>query len=307
MDKKMQLIQLIATILASVILLGITSDIVTTEAKEKVKEWFISIKIIRIPTEEDTIELEDTYKDVSNYLAEKELLKDEILAIYSEVSASVVSNKAHKHLNRLIAAYDKYMIQLNEIKEKISLFERKYDKYIKMLKNIPDYSPALREKEEAKFEERIVPLYDEIIKQKQVYLDDEAVVENAFQSAKEIAEWLFNRDYYDLTIICYYEARGCSDLGIAYVANVITNRIESDEFWYAHNAHDVIYAPRQYEPTWTTSMNQTDARVQKVVEDFLRGRLDTEMPDNVLYQAGFKQPGKEIWKITEDGEYYCFG
>lgn len=152
-----------------------------------------------------------------------------------------------------------------------------------------------------------MPLYDEISRQKQGYLDDEEEVESAFQAAKKIADDLFNRDYYELTIICFYEARGCSDLGIAYVANVIMNRIESSEFAYAHNAHDVIYAPLQYEPTWTTSMNQTNARVQKVVEDFMRGKIDTEMPDNVLYQAKFQQPGKEIWKITEDGEYYCFG
>lgn len=277
-----------------------------TDGIQKVYTVYFEVKEkVTIPTEENIEEWEEIYNTILTKTQALNTMRIELMELHAEVISAKVSSKANKSFNKLSENFGKYIMEVERITQDISFYEQKYREYLELGYKIPKYASMAREKYEI-FIQATMGIYEKILQERRSCDEIQGQLKAAIESAHLRADELFYRDYYILTIICFYEARGCPDIEIAYVANVIENRILSPKFAYAHCADDVVWAPKQYEPTWTTPMNQTNARVQKIVEEYLRGRLETDMPDNVVYQAKFPQKGKEIWKIMDSGHYFCF-
>lgn len=257
---------------------------------------------IEIPGDKERERIQEEYERILKQIEEFKM-PEEIYAIYNNVMASKVSSIANKNFNRIKEIFNDYSEKITEVKSTISNYDELYEKYAGLEDEIPWFWFNAKQ-EYADFMTSIEEINKHLQEEVQELSNIESQLENYYSTSKQRADELFNRDYYDLTIICFYEDGDGSALGIACVANVIENRINSPQYWYAHNAHDVIWAENQYEPTWTTPMNKTTPRVQKIVEDFLRGRIETGMPSNVLYQASFKQG--ETWDII-DNQYFCYG
>lgn len=117
--------------------------------------------------------------------------------------------------------------------------------------------------------------------------------------------------YFDTMCHIVYAEAGAeygSDFDRYCVANVIENRIKSQ--YYPNTLEGVIFQSGQYEPTWNGSYyREPDQRTMTNMEDYLRGRVETGMPENVLFQAGFPQ-GSGVWQKVENpvdgGHYYCY-
>lgn len=260
----------------------------------------------RIPTEKDLEELEQSFTELLNYLEQKEVVKDEIATTYVAVTESPVCSIANRNFNTLAEQYEEYTKQLSEIQKQIEKIEKRYERYLRLLDNIPEFSNALREEKDNEFQEVIAPLYEVVCNEKQRYLSDKEEVDTMYQEAKKIADDFFE-EYYEL--MCHIvNAEGgtlkCTSMERCYIANVIENRIKSPRF--PNTIRAVIYAPRQYSPTSSGSINKTPySWVRTDMENYLRGRVDTGMPDNVVYQARFTQ-GSGVWKAMPSGHYFCY-
>ena len=123
--------------------------------------------------------------------------------------------------------------------------------------------------------------------------------------SQRIADDFRNSCYEIMCKIGNAEAGNCPDMEICYVLNVIENRVEHPEFAQT-TVYAVIYAPGQYSPTWNGAINKIpSARVRRIVDQYLRGEIETGMPSNVVYQATFTQ-GSGIWMAMSSGHYFCY-
>lgn len=261
----------------------------------------------RIPTEEDLEELEQSFTDLLSYLEQNEVVKDEIAITYVAVTESPVCSIANRNFNTLAEQYEEYIKQLSEIQKQIEKIEKRYDRYLRLLDNIPEFSNALREEKYNEFQEVIVPMYEVVCNEKERYLSDKEEVEGMYQDAKKIADDFFE-EYYELMCHIVNAEAGtlkCTSMERCYVANVIENRIKAPYF-KQNTLYDVVYAPGQYAPVSSGSINNRPYSWVRVdMENYLRGRVDTGMPDNVVYQALFTQ-GSGIWKAMPSGHYFCY-
>lgn len=89
------------------------------------------------------------------------------------------------------------------------------------------------------------------------------------------------------------------------VACVIINRVADPD--YPDSIQGVIFQPGQYEGAGSDSWwsKEMDPVSMQVANDILSKGKPTDVPDNVVYQAGFEQ-GSGVWKVFGDGEYFCY-
>lgn len=89
------------------------------------------------------------------------------------------------------------------------------------------------------------------------------------------------------------------------VASVIINRVADPD--YPDSIQGVIFQPGQYEGAGSDSWwsKEMDPVSMQVANDILSKGKPTDIPDNVVYQAGFEQ-GSGVWKVFGDGEYFCY-
>ncbi len=259
---------------------------------------------LRIPTKEDLHELESSYNVVSSILGSTDLLKSEILELYQEVQDALVCSETNDRFNVLDEKYKEYVEKATEAQALILDYEKKYNEYLDMLATIPEFSKALRDEKYAEFEE-FQSTYAEIDAERQEYEEDKETLLAIYTDAQKIADdyfWLV----YDLAChIAFAEAGNCPPIEQCYVLNVIENRQKSPAF-IPTTFHDVVWWPGQYSPTWNGGIYKTPSEETKyIVQEYLRGRVDTGMPDNVVWQAQFPQ-GKGIWKIMPSGHYFCY-
>lgn len=278
----------------------------------------------RIPNERDLANLEKALLEVNSYLEENGIVKDEIAIIYVEVEQSPVCSIANRNFNLLAEQYDEYMKQVAEIQICIENAEKKYEQYITLLGNIPEYSRELREEKYGEFEDVIEPLYASICNEKDRYVAEQAEVEMMYQAAKKIADDFFDEYYYWMCHIVNAEAgwlnyssvehlyskeeiEAMKSMERCWVANVIENRIKDPAF--PNTIYAVIFSPRQYSPTKSGSIYREPYPQTYIdMENYLRGRVDTGMPDNVVYQATFTQGSRkwDPWKTCPSGHYFCY-
>lgn len=261
---------------------------------------------VKIPTKEDFDKLEELYKTALDKTRKLKAPIERITELNSEVLSKVVSSDANYCFNQLVEEYTAFNEEVDSIQEMIDEYKNEYNHYLKLSEEILKVYSAVVTKEfvssmaEAKVKaQRIsLPLSKRLEK-----LQD---IEELYNTAKQFATMLYARDYEQMSIIAFYEGGNCSVEEICRICKVIENRIKDPGFWYAHTAEEVIWAEGQYEPTWTTPMNYSSPRVREIVDKYMRGLINVDMPDNVVFQAKFPQPGREIWNyFPESGHYYC--
>lgn len=261
-----------------------------------------------IPTKEDLESLRESYNEVIEYLKGKEVVIDEITQLYNEVQEAKVCSKANKRFNELKEKYDEYKEQLDEIKRHISKFVEEYNAYISKLESIPKYARKLKEEKYAEFEEELKPYCDLVLSEEQKYKDDEEAITNMYLEAKKIADDFFE-EYYELMCQLVVGEAGDSDLmEQSRVINVAENRVEHPAFKY-YTIYDVMFATGQYECTWDGGIHKKQSKqLRENVRAYLRGEVETGMPDDVVWQAKFPQGSRpdEPWFYNEaNGHYYC--
>lgn len=261
---------------------------------------------IVLPTEEDLSALKDTYSNISTCFGSTDELKVEITELYNEVTSAKVSSIANRYFNELEEKHNEYTSKLSEVQQSLSLFEEQYMNYKDLLSNIPLYSMLLRMQKYMEFSKEIEPLYKNVLAEQNKVISDEEELLAYYSTSKQIADTLFDEEYEPMCHIVYAEARGCDAKEWCLVANVIENRIASPDPRYPDTIIGVIFSPGQYAPVTDGSYYLTPSlAVRKTVEDYLRGKIDTGMPSNVVYQAKFPQ-GSETWYLSPHGHYFCY-
>lgn len=267
------------------------------------EEFTITAQKIRFPTETELQELERLGDEILNRFDNIHKLSNQIKTLHYEVVNAPVCSTANKYFNSLAENFDIFKNQILEVQEQIALFEEKYTLYLELISEIPEFS-VLHNKIYNEFMDNFGAKYESILTQNKAYSKDEEQLLSIYLNSQQIANGLFE-EYFDLMChIVYAEAGICPDIEQCYVANVIENRIKSSDF--PDTIYDVVYAFGQYAPVESGSINKTpSSRVCQVVSDYLHGYIDTEMPDNVVYQALFEQ-GSDVWKHMESGHYFCY-
>lgn len=92
-----------------------------------------------------------------------------------------------------------------------------------------------------------------------------------------------------------------SDETLYYVGSVALNRVNSK--YYPDTLYEVIYQKGQYACTWDGNIEKTPTkRCYEIAEDLLRN--GSVLPENVVYQASFKQ-GSGVYSY-QDKMYFCY-
>ncbi|PKM72833.1 MAG: hypothetical protein CVU91_07340 [Firmicutes bacterium HGW-Firmicutes-16] len=133
--------------------------------------------------------------------------------------------------------------------------------------------------------------------------------------AKEIwdaEDTQFQLDRDIIATVIYNEAwSGCTDRHRELVAAVIMNRVKSDKF--PNTVYDVVAQKGQYligyangDPHFTPPVEVRE-ECQEIAARALHGEIDC--PDNILYQAEFKQGSGvyEVCKTSYSTTYFCYG
>jgi hypothetical protein len=108
----------------------------------------------------------------------------------------------------------------------------------------------------------------------------------------------------DLLAHLIYAEAGSSwipDETLYYVGSVVLNRVNSK--YYPDTLYEVIYQKGQYACTWDGNIEKTPTeRCYTIAEDLLIN--GSVLPENVLYQAQFKQ-GSGVYSY-QDNLYFCY-
>lgn len=167
-----------------------------------------------------------------------------------------------------------------------------------------DYANALKE-------------MDEMTKSIELVPEGFAEVNEAIAETKKTNDWLDNYTLEEARLIAavvYAEAGHCSDEHQRYVASVILNRVEEDEF--PSTVEGVIYqrSPIQYACAYNGHLDKAlDAyRNNDWSDDLDRAWENTEdvlttgsvIPSTVVFQAEFKQGSKTYKKLGNT--YFCY-
>lgn len=262
------------------------------------EEFTITAQVLVLPTNADRQELKETYQQISVYFADIEALEQEMIRLHDEVKNALVCSDANGYFNSLTEYYATYQQKIDEVQVLISSFTKKYDTYLESILKIPQFSSE-HDKQYEEFTSEFEAGYETV----QTYSKEVENVESLYLETKQIADDWFEKDFDLMSRIVTQEAGNCDTLERCYVAKVLENRIKSS--LYPNNLHDVVYDPGQYEPVMKGTIDQPASEsVKKDMEEYLRGRIETGMPDYVLYQARFQQ-GK-IWQHMPSGHYFCY-
>lgn len=253
----------------------------------------ISSNKIVIPSKESMLELKDDYKEISSRFSEIETLKGDISVLYENVLDAPVCSIANRNFNLLLETYNTYKQKISEIQKYISLYEEKYQDYLDRILEIPKFLSIYQEKYD-EFNKLFLADFETVSSKKISYNEDEEMLYNFYIDSKRISDELFE-EYYDLMChIVFAESGNCSEMEQCFVANVIENRIKHPNF--PNTLYDVLHSPGQYEPVMTGTIHKTPSdETRQIVENYLRGNVETGMPDNVLYQSLSPNHGSGVW------------
>lgn len=254
--------------------------------------------------------------------------EEEFSLLYDSVKEARVCSKANKFNNSLQESYAQMQEKISAIKELYAQYEADY---VVFKQNVDDFNSGLYLSSlvEIQSPQELHDLYmrfffgtygpagvysytpvsnsiEELNATFEEFSQYEEKLSSIATDSQKIADDFFNEVFYDASHIANAEAGTdwFPPEDIYWVLNVIENRMESPLFKQT-TMHDVIFAPGQYSPTWTGSfyLEPTD-QVKERVTTYLRGYVETGMPSDVVYQAGFEQ-GDYIWKVTESGILFC--
>ena len=131
----------------------------------------------------------------------------------------------------------------------------------------------------------------------------EIVTTTESTTTEPTTEEIYRDDLYFMAHLIYAEAGSswCSDELQIYVGSVVLNRVQSASF--PNTLRDVIYQSGQYACTWDGNFEkEPDERAWKNAEIVLTN--GSQLPDNVVYQAEFKQGSGVHCKVGNT--YFCY-
>ena len=291
---------LLIIVIASMILL-------IFQHKEK-KELMSEMTVLEQQLETEEMTLQTISEEIDTQISDLvEILRQSKIAAEKSLSAIVCSDvnmfysEAQKYL-------DSFCIRRDELDIKLTEYQLAYEKSYELCSKINSIRKKLEFSEEilqaVSFETKMTRI-DELLENSKLKASELTA------EAKAYADELY-KEYYSLMVqivACEAGSPYCSNEDQYYVANVVENRIKSK--YYPDTIYGVIFQRGQYAPTWDGSWEKRkpDERTKENVERYLRGEIQTGMPENVVYQAMFKQ-GKGVWKYVSNtvdgGHYFCY-
>lgn len=249
------------------------------------------------------------YQGIKNNLSQANVSYDEAKLLADKAVESIVCSEANRYNNQAHQVYTIYSTYLVEAKKESEEYTKRYKKCGEILNKINDLEEELNFKEEnfstlsVNSDRFILNKIDQVVKK------EDGLVQ-LLSKSQDYADKLYKEYYPYMLPITTGEGgdKYYSDEDQFCIMNVIENRIKSP--YYPNTVKEVIFQPGQYQPTWDGSWDKTpDERTKKNVENYLRGRVETGMPSNVLYQAMFIQ-GDGVWKHISNsvdvGHFYCY-
>lgn len=276
----------------------------------------------KIPTDKDLEKLDNEMEEVIAYLGEQNIEKGEIATIYQTVETALVCSEANRSFNELEEKYLIYVERSDEIQNRIADLEVSYSEYTETIDNIPPFAMALRRRLQEGLEQILKPKYADICEKRDAYISEREAIDNMYISAKKIADDFFE-EYYEL--MCHIvnaeagwldyssvehlytpeEIEEMKSMERCKVARIMELRVKHPAF-KQNTIRDVVYAPGQYAPVSSGTINREPYPQTRIdMENFLRGRVDTGLPENVVYQALFPQ-GSGVYEHSPSGHYFCY-
>ena len=254
---------------------------------------------ITIPTDEELQELEKAYQEISVYQNMTDI-ENKIIQKYEEVYAQVVCSKANRSFNEMEEMFLSYQEQMLHIQEDFASYQKSYDDNMELVAQIPDFSKVYDKYHDIM--ERLKVESNSIYQVVQASREEE--LSKLYEEAQKFVDDWVEQDFDLMCRIGNAEAGNCEPMEICRVLNVIENRIASSRF--PNTLREVIYDPGQYAPVSDGSLNKIPSEyVKEVVEEYMRGRVDTGMPDNVFFQSK-KQEGPIWYYNPKTGHYFCY-
>lgn len=238
----------------------------------------------------ENISIEEAFKELNNIyyylipqLESAKMAKEEMESLFEEMSEKIVCSEKNKVFNLVHENYQTYSSSISLAKNYLS----QYETYFAVLNSNLLLSP------------------DSIYEEYEDVLSSEEALEKIHTSCQEIADEAFETDYEQMCHLVNGEGGNCLKEEQYYIANVAENRQKHPE--YEDTLYKVIHESGQYACLDDGNYYKNPTRkVRKNVEDFLRGRVETGMPENVVFQALFKQ-GDGTWNPpVRTKHFFCY-
>ena len=256
----------------------------------------------------EEIAIHSLYSNMEFNFSQAEVYSNEAMLMAGKAVNSEVCSEANRYNNNAQEAYVSFKTYISKIDKDLPEYQEKYENVTKLLSQINEIQKQLNIKE-SEYSTLTVKSYEFVCaRRSNIHSNDTELVKKLKQS-QNYADKLY-KEYYTLMLKLVTGEAGdyyYPDLDQFCVMNVAENRVKSK--YFPDTIKEVIFQPGQYQPTWDGSWSKkADERTKKNVEKYLRGEVETGMPDNVIFQAMFKQ-GDYVWKhITNKvdiGHYYC--
>lgn len=189
--------------------------------------------------------------------------------------------------------------------DEISYLEEQKQEYVELMNHAHDMADSARALE-LQEKNMIIEIAQ---KEYLAYQDKYNEINNILNELYEIIPEYTEKDVYLLGKLIYAEAGSdyCPDELQLMVGNVVLNRVENG--YWGDSLEDVIYAPGQYSPTFNKqkwNSIEPDGRALNNARKLLMG--ERWCPENVLWQANFKQGNGVYWRWRGPSStmYFCY-
>ena len=254
--------------------------------------------------EESTLNV--IYRSLDDSFSNANVSVNETKTMANSAINALVCSEANYYNNQAHQEYSNYSAYMKEISTKVFSYRERYEKCVELIEEINELQKYLGIKQLSSLS---VISDKEVEKREKSLTEEDTELVSCLSESQTYADRLY-AEYYPLMLPLVTGEAGdyyYPDLDQYCIMNVAENRVKSK--YFPNTIREVIFQPGQYQPTWDGSWNKkSDQRTKNNVEKYLRGQVDTGMPDEVVYQAMFVQ-GDNVWKhITNPvdiGHYYC--
>lgn len=247
--------------------------------------------------------LHESYSDISDCISRSADVSYKINRLYLDTMQAVVCSDT----NRIFSSLQKEYEAFTDLSNDISVSFAKYEESYTILQTYVSKLNCVRSsKDEPYFSD--IPSPEDVSNLIAPFLEREKRVTSIYEKAHQLADALYEKClvlfshlvYAELHVKVPIDADSAKEL--CWIANVIENRWKSPRF--PNSPYEVIYAPGpQYGPAFDGSINEEPPEeVYELMSLYLRGQIDTGMPDNVLYQS-MEELGDFVWGHLV--HYFC--
>ena len=283
--------QTIFIVLLSMLITLVMGAVIVFQKIDKLKTDLISLQTQL--TREETA-ASNVYDKLQKNLDDAEIAQGEVEEDSKSALKSIVCSDANRYNNKAQKALKKYEKYYDNANEYLKEYKIRYEEVKDLVKRINQIQEKLK-MDKGSFTKTTLNDYKKESRKFATLKEKDATVKKKAQEAQDFADKLYNAYIYIMERIVAGECGStyCPDSDQFYVMKVIENRIKNPKF--PNTLEGVVFQPGQYQPTWDGNWyKKADKRTKENVRKYLRGEVDTGMPDNVVYQAVFKQ-GDYVW------------